>query len=136
MKTANNTRLTTLLLVVLAIIAMALPAAAKGPKGNIQFTTTTHNFGIIKEKGGTVSCNFEFINAGDGNLIITDARTQCGCTRPQYPEQPVKPGKRNKIRVTFNPIGRPGAFNKSITIYLANDRKKKVVLKIKGTVAK
>ena len=122
-------------LLLLLCMALAVPAMlAKGEKGDVRFAYTTYDFGIIPEKGGPVSCTFEFTNDGLGNVIITDATAQCGCTRPQFPEAPVKPGKKSKIKVTFNPAGRPGAFSKNVTVRLSGDRKKKVILKIKGTV--
>lgn len=123
-----------ILALLLALLLLpAIPALGAG-RADIRFETTTHDFGVISEKKGPVSCRFEFVNVGDGNLVITDATAQCGCTRPEYPETPVRPGKKGSIKVTFNPAGRPGAFTKSVTVRLAGDRKKKVVLKIKGTV--
>jgi hypothetical protein len=120
---------------VIALLCLMIPFAANADKkGDIYFETTTHDFGTIKEKGGAVSCEFTFVNKGDGNLSITDAKAQCGCTRPEYPQAPIAPGKKGKIKVTFNPLSRPGAFTKTVTLYLFNCKKKKVVLKIKGTV--
>lgn len=124
------------LLVLLTLLTVTLGLmAAKGDKGAPRFETTTHNFGTIAENGGSVTCEFEFVNAGRGNLLVVDAKAQCGCTKPAYPQAPIKPGKKGKIKVTFNPKGRPGSFSKSITVNFANSTKGKVVLKIKGNVA-
>lgn len=119
----------------IAAIIVALPIQAKSaPKGDIVFETTTHDFGTIKESSGAVSCEFKFINQGDGNIFVIDAKAQCGCTRPSFPEAPVKPGKKGRIKVTYNPSGRPGSFTKTVTVYLQNCKKSKVTLKIKGKV--
>jgi hypothetical protein len=81
-----------------------------------------------------VTCEFEFVNNGDGNISVVDAKAQCGCTRPSYPTSPIKPGKKGKIKVTYNPMSRPGSFSKTVTVNLYNCNKKKVTLKIKGNV--
>ena len=65
---------------------------------------------------------------------IKDVRTQCGCTRPEYPQNPIAPGKKGKIKITFLPQGRPGSLNKTATVY-TNGKPGKVVLQIKGRVA-
>ena len=106
---------------------------AEGQPG-ISFTQTTHDFGVIPENGGSVTTTFEFTNPGDGPLLILNASASCGCTRPEYPRKPVKPGKKDKITVTYNPTGRPGEFTKNVTVRTNVKGKKKVVLKIKGNV--
>lgn len=117
-----------------AVIFFLLPMTAKGKeKAEIAFAEKTHNFGIVKEDGGPVSYDFQFVNDGKGNLIIYDATAQCGCTRPEYPKNPVAPGKNGKIRVTYNPIGRPGPFEKVVTVR-SNAKEGKVRLKISGNV--
>ena len=66
-------------------------------------------------------------------MCIRD-RADCGCTRPDYPKAPIAPGKQGKIKVTYNPLGRPGAFTKVVTIK-TNGSPSKVRLKIRGTVS-
>ncbi len=110
-------------------------ADAKNSKGDskIKFTETSHDFGIVDENGGNVSYEFEFINEGLGNLVILEARSQCGCTRPEYPKNPIAPGKKGKIKVTYMPKGRPGSINRTITV-MTNGKPSKSVLQIKGRV--
>ncbi len=126
---------------IVAIIAATLssfifPAAASAEtqgKAKIEFPSKVHDFGSIREDGGPVSCEFEFTNTGDANLVIVSAKAQCGCTRPEFPQKPVAPGKKGKIKVTYAPLGRPGAFEKTVTV-VTNGKPKKVALKIRGTV--
>ena len=122
--------ITTLLL----LLCLALPALAKAPKGDARFETTTIDMGTIPENKGPRAVTFTFTNIGDGNLVITSATAQCGCTRPEYSEAPVAPGKKATVKVTYTPKGRPGAFTKNVTVRLANAKRSKVILKIKGTV--
>ena len=124
-----------LLMLLVAIIALIPGAAMAKDKGQskITFTEKSHNFGIIKEDGGPVSYEFQFVNDGDGNLIVYEATAQCGCTKPEYPKSPVAPGKKGKIKVTYNPIGRPGPFEKTV-IVKTNAKGGKARLKISGNV--
>lgn len=121
-------------LVILALL-MILPVLSLGAAKNaeIKFAEQSYNFGSVPEHGGKVSHTFEFTNTGDANLVIIDARADCGCTVPEYPAAPIAPGKKGKIKVTFNPLYRPGAFTKVITIK-SNARQKKTRVKITGTV--
>ena len=112
---------------------VALRAVAVYKQAEATFATFSHDFGAIQEAKGPVSCTFEFTNTGNKPLLIIDAVASCGCTRPEYPSKPIKPGKKGKIKVTFSPIGRPGAFKKTIKVK-TNGKERTVTLNIKGTV--
>ncbi len=120
-------------LILLVIIAIAIPAGAKKKKADIKLAETSYNFGTIPEHGGKVSHTFEFTNVGDANLVIIDATADCGCTVPEFPTRPIAPGKKGHIKVTFDPLYRQGAFNKTVTIR-TNATQKKVRIKISGTI--
>ena len=86
-------------------------------RSRITFEKTTHNFGSFPESSPKVTCVFKFKNSGDGPLVIHQAIASCGCTVPQYPKEPIKPGESGQITVTYNGAGKfPGHFKKSITI--------------------
>ena len=119
-------------------IAIAIPAGAKkknNAEGNalIHFTEETHDFGLINNDKGVVSTEFEFTNQGNAPLVILSATADCGCTRPEYPKNPIAPGKKGKIKVNFIPAGYLGSFSKNIKVK-SNGSKKMKVLKITGTV--
>lgn len=125
---------TTLLVSLLFLSASLVRADKPETKPDITFAETSYDFGVIPENGGPVSHDFVFTNSGDGQLVIISASASCGCTRPDYPKQPVKAGKRDKIKVTYNPKGRPGEFSKNVTVRTNVKGKRKVTLKIKGNV--
>lgn len=99
----------------------------------ITFAQTTHDFGQVDEKGGPVSYTFNFTNTGKSPLIIKNVATSCGCTTPTWTKSPVLPGKKGEIKVTFDPLNRPGKIDKSITVS-SNATKPLVVLLLKGEV--
>lgn len=126
----------TILSVILISLIAGFSIQAKEKKNGTakpRVAQNTYNFGNIKEEGGPVSHEFILTNVGDGSLIIYDATAQCGCTRPEYPKNPIQAGKQTKIKVTYNPLGRPGAFDKTVTVKTNGDPRK-VNLKIKGNV--
>ena len=123
-----------IIFVLMAIVVAAMPVCAeKKGKAKIQFKEYSYDFGVIKESKGYVSHEFEFTNTGDASLVITEVTATCGCTRPEYSEEPIAPGKKRKIKITYNPLRRPGVIDRTITVK-TNGSPKKVRLKIKGNV--
>ena len=73
-----------------------------------------------------------FVNTGGEPVVITGARPGCGCTGVEYPHDPIEPGDTAVISFTYNPAGRPGAFEKSIRVYIGDNTTERVM--IRGTV--
>lgn len=112
----------------LAIALISLAAVAQQPV--ITLDKTEHDFGKINEGDGRVTTVFSFKNDGMAPLTLTSVRASCGCTTPQYTNEPVEPGQTGTITVTFNPNGRPGRFQKTVTITSnASEATKKVYIK-------
>jgi plastocyanin len=88
-------------------------AAGEGPV--MKFDKETHDFGKIKS-GEKVTWEFKFTNTGKSPLIVKDAIASCGCTKPEWPQTPIKPGESAAIKVTFNSLGKMGLQDKQITI--------------------
>lgn len=76
---------------------------------------TSYDFGSIKE-GDVVQYQFRFKNSGTKPLIITNASSTCGCTVPQYPKEPVAPGKEGILKVVFNSTNKSGRQFKPIYV--------------------
>ena len=107
----------------------ATAPAAKGPA--ITWEKTTYEFGNIPQ-GTPASGTFKFTNTGTAPVILSDVKGSCGCTVPEWPKEPIMPGKSAVIKATYN-AANPGAFNKSITV-TANTENSTQVLFIKGDV--
>ena len=131
MKKIRNIGFLVAALFIIAGLTFVANSASGTP--SIQFKEKIWDFGTIKNDRPATH-NFEFTNTGTGNLVILEAKAECGCTKPEYPDKPIAPGKSGKIKVSFNPIGRPGGFEKTIKVR-TNGNPKTVVLKIRGTVA-
>ncbi len=107
-------------------------AAAKKP--TLDFKDTLHDFGLMHE-GETVTYAFEYTNNGKSPLIISAAIVSCGCTVPNYPKDPIEPGKTVNMEVSFNSAGKSGHQEKSVTIH-DNTLRGEHMLYIKADVAK
>ena len=81
----------------------------------ITFQDTLFDFGQVKE-GEIVEYAFVFKNTGRGPLLISRARSTCGCTVPEWPENPIPPGGTGKITARFDTEGKVGDQLKPITI--------------------
>ncbi len=89
-------------------------------------------FGEVTE-GTIVKHSFAFKNAGNQPLLISDVRTTCGCTVPEWNHSPIVPGASDKINVTFNTEGKQDAQIKKITI-IANTFPAETELILRGVV--
>lgn len=97
-----------------------------------EFVEEVKEFGTITQ-GESVSLTFRFKNVGESDLIISSAQGSCGCTVPEWPKEPIKPGAEGKIEVTFNSTGKQGMQNKTITL-VSNTIPNTKVIAIKGEV--
>lgn len=117
-------KLMTTIAVVLSTVAMM----AQNPV--IQFERTEHDFGKINEADGRVTTIFKFENQGMSPLVLNNVRASCGCTTPKWTKEPIEPGQSGEITVTYNPNGRPGRFQKTITVTSnASEGTKKLYIK-------
>lgn len=102
-----------------------------GPE--ITFKETSHDFGNIPFKGNA-SYEFVFVNTGNEPLILSQPKSSCGCTVPEWPKQPILPGESNVIRVTYKNTDRATSFSKYVTIFSNALINKEIKLHIKGVV--
>lgn len=100
----------------------------------LQFQELIHDFGYVDQEGGPVSYSFQFANVGDRPIRILSVQASCGCTTPDWTREPVPPGKGGFIQASYDPKGRPGYFNKSLTVTTDADSNP-VILQIKGQVS-
>ncbi|MEO1261637.1 MAG: DUF1573 domain-containing protein [Bacteroidota bacterium] len=96
------------------------PVTANGPTDTVnvakmEFTKMIHDFGEVKE-GQIVKHAFEFTNTGKIPLVISDAHSTCGCTVPEWPENPVPPGASGRINVEFNTKSKTNNQEKPVII--------------------
>ena len=124
-----NKIIISLLMLTLPLVYASAQNVATGPV--ISFEKLTHDFGTIS-KGTPVSYDFVFTNTGKEPLLLSEPRSSCGCTVPSYPKEPIMPGQKKSIKITFD-AEKEGEFNKQVNI-LSNAENSPVVIVIKGKV--
>ncbi len=110
------------------------PPVPTGPKTTMTFGEMNYDFGTVSE-GEKVEHIYKFKNTGKDPLVISNAQGSCGCTVPQWPKEPVAPGKSGEIKVVFDSKGKVGKQNKTVTI-TANTEPTTTTINITGEVLK
>lgn len=99
------------------LFVCSLSSAMAQKQAEIKFDKMEHNFGTFAESQPVQKCTFTFTNTGDAPLVINQAVASCGYTVPSYTKEPIAPGKKGTISVTYNGKGKfPGHFKKTITV--------------------
>jgi len=117
-------------LLFIALVSFTLLVAQKPV---IAFEKNSHDFGKINEDDGKATIVFNFTNKGNAPMVVSRVQASCGCTTPTWTKEPIEPGKKGTITVAYNPLGRPGAFTKTISVY-SNAVEELVNLTIRGEV--
>lgn len=99
----------------------------------LEFREESFDFGFVKEEGGPVVHEFLFTNNSARYVKILSVKASCGCTTPAWTHEPIGPGKTGFVQASYNPNGRPGYFNKSLTVTTDLDANP-AILQIKGHV--
>ena len=101
---------------------IVMPATAsqktvqEGFRPVLTFNDTLLDFGTVSE-GHVVRHTFEFVNDGPGQALLADVSTTCGCTVAQtWPRNPLAPGTRGQIDVTFDTHEKSGAQDKVVSV--------------------
>ncbi len=101
-------------------------------QSKLNFYEKVWDFGTIEEDGGYVSHIFKARNDSDASEVILDITTSCGCTLPKFSRKPILAGEEVEVEVRFDPMGRPGPFNKELTVY--DSGYNRIKLRITGMV--
>ncbi len=107
--------------------------AASTVRAQLTFEISQWDFGQIAETGGRVSHVFTGVNSSQQPVVILDVVASCGCTRPEFSRKPILPGDSTRITVTYDPMNRPGTFDKELGVY-STDRKRIATLSVRGSV--
>ena len=96
------------------------PVTAKEPLDTVNVAKMTFeeeefNFGEVNQ-GDVVEHVFKFTNTGKIPLLISGARSTCGCTIPEWPKELIDPGKGGELTVKFNTRGKSNEQIKPVTV--------------------
>ncbi|MBD8082636.1 DUF1573 domain-containing protein [Chryseobacterium caseinilyticum] len=98
----------------------------------ITFDNTTFEYGTIKP-GSDGTRFFTVTNTGDKPLVLSNVKPSCGCTTPEWSQDPILPGKSSKIKVGYN-TALAGPFTKMIEVFSNDPVNSRSIIYIKGNV--
>ncbi|MBL6444796.1 DUF1573 domain-containing protein [Fulvivirga sp. 29W222] len=103
----------------------------KAPR--LKLGDNVHDFGKIGDDK-SISTKFTLTNTGHTPLEIRQTKSNCTCATAKLKRDKLKPGESTELEVTFNPQGRRGNQQKSITIYSNDPRHSAQRVTIKGYI--
>ena len=118
--------------VVAAIAVLAFSAYPQIEK-SLKFEPETLDFGTIREEAGKSIRHVKAINISPDSTYIISARTSCGCSGVEYPQNMLAPGDTADITIIYDPTNRPGKFLKTARLFTGEERIGNSV-KFSGTV--
>lgn len=104
-----------------AFLFLAQPAVLDDTSKVQWLSPTEHDFGDLK-LGVPSSVAFRFKNVSEAPITIDNVRSTCGCTAPDWTEEPIQPGAESAINVEYN-SAKPGYFQKKVTVFFSGQRK-------------
>ena len=100
----------------------------------ILWEKTSHNFETIKQEDGLVKHKFIFENTGNEPLVLLKVNPDCGCTSADYSKEPIAPGAKGFVEVSYDPKNHLGTFNKIVRVISNETLKPMSILRITGEV--
>lgn len=134
--------LITLNIACLMVVAGVFSTFAQGKTGPaLTAESFVVDYGEVSYGGDGVR-EFKFKNNGSEPLMITNAKGSCGCTVPEWPKEPIRPGQTGIIKIKYD-TKRSGPISKTVTVTTnevesqdanGNPVYKNHTVQIKGTV--
>ena len=113
-------------------IMLTVTCTAQDAGSKFKFESKSVKFEKVKA-GKILSFDYIFENTGSQPLIITNIKVSCGCTKPQWPKEPIKPGEKDTIHVTFDTKGKIGWQDRILEVH-SNTKDSPIKLRFKGMV--
>ena len=104
----------------------------KGPA--FQLEDKEKNLGFVMEVE-IVEIEYVFENTGYQPIIIQEIKVTCGCTAGEYPKEPVLPGKKGVIKISFDTKGKLDRQDRTVGV-ISNVPGPPEELRFKGVVLK
>ena len=78
---------------------------------------------------------YRFTNAGKEPLVIKRLVSSCSCAAAVAVKTEIGPGESSQIRVTYNPKGHPGRFERKVFVYTEGEDDPAAILRLSADVS-
>lgn len=112
--------------------ASGQPVTADSSGAELKVDKEVHDYGTMQQ-GANGECVFIITNTGSEPLVISECRGSCSCTVPDWPREPIAPGKSAKIAVKYD-TNRVGPIHKTVRITSNATNGPVTTLTIKGNI--
>ncbi len=119
------------LLAAIGLCAQQPAARTGGPY--LEIDKMIHEYGTLK-KGANGDAYFTITNTGDAPLTIARCESNCGCTVPECPKEPVAPGASARVKVHYD-TQRTGRIHRTITMATNAVNARQLQVIVQGHVA-
>lgn len=96
----------------------------------LAFDSRVLDAGTLCSKGEAIELEFSFTNVSDREFKISRVLSSCDCSKPVWPKDPIAPGQKAGIGVTYEPKGHLGRFERRFLVYGENDEEKPAAMLI------
>lgn len=100
----------------------------------IEFVSENLELGEVKV-GETIKSSMKFKNVGTEPLVLKSVVGSCGCTVPEYPTTPIKPGDTAEIKISYSVGSSAGSFSKTVTIHSNDVEASRKFFRVKGNAS-
>jgi|GEM_PF-4749153 len=101
------------------------------PKVNLE--KTTFNFGT-KFEGEVVDFDLNIKNQGEGDFVVEEIITSCGCTVADIKNKRIPPSEKSNLKISFNTAGFRGASEKKIRLFTNDPSNKEIIITLNGNI--
>lgn len=115
------------------MMVMALGVLSSALHARVRLLTERYDFGVMHEADGRRQGRVLLVNDSTIPTVIRQVRPSCGCTDADYYKEVIMPGDTAWVTFDYNPIGRPGPFEKTVKV-LTDETKDVHVITITGSV--
>ncbi|MBI1306033.1 MAG: DUF1573 domain-containing protein [Bacteroidetes bacterium] len=119
---------------VLLVAGIFRSAEAQIDVKQVAFENDEYDFGTVAFNSGSIHATFIFTNNSDVDFQITNVIASCGCTVPNWPKNPIKPGMKGVITARFDPTNLAGEVDKTIEVMANYNNVMSKILRIKGII--
>ena len=124
------------LLFVGVFTCVAQETKEKTKTASIQFDSMNASIGTFPRSEAIKTATYTFKNVGKEKLVFYAAKVSCGCITVDFPDKPIKPGRKGKVTVSYNGTNKdPGRFNYKI-YFSVSGKPSHFILRLSGEMTK